>query len=153
MYTGLLHLHNFLRWVILILLVIALVRHYRGMNARASYTPGDRKIDLFLMIASHTTLLIGLYQWFTGPWGLKNIQAQGFGEVMKNASFRFFAVEHFVAMLIAIVLITIGRASGKPATAGAAQHKKAFILFLVALILILISVPWPFREAVARPII
>ncbi|KIC93394.1 hypothetical protein [Flavihumibacter solisilvae] len=153
MYTGLLHLHNFLRWVILILLVIALVRHYRGMNARASYTPGDRKIDLFLMIASHTMLLIGLYQWFAGPLGLKNIQALGFGEVMKNASFRFFAVEHFVGMLIAIILITIGRAAGKPATAGVAQHKKAFTLFLVALILILISIPWPFREAVARPII
>jgi len=52
-------------------------------------------------------LLIGLAQWFLGSWGLKLIQNVGMGEVMKNASQRFFAVEHTFTMIIAIALITV----------------------------------------------
>jgi uncharacterized membrane protein len=152
MYTGLLHLHNLMRWVILVLLVIAIFRHYKGMNSRSPYSASDRKIDLFLMISAHITLLIGLYQWFAGEWGLNRIRQLGFGEVMKNAPYRFFAVEHMVGMILAIAFITIGRAAGKPVTAGAVQHKKAFRWFIVALIIILLVIPWPFREGIGRPL-
>ena len=151
MYTGLLHLHNLLRWVILILLLVALFRHLAGMNNKRPVSAGDKKVDLFLMIAAHITLLVGLYQWIAGPWGLKLIQSAGMSEVMKNSAYRFFAIEHLTGMLIAIVLITIGRGKVKRAVDYTA-HKKAFWFFLVALILILASVPWPFREAVARPL-
>ncbi|AXY78184.1 DUF2768 family protein [Paraflavitalea soli] len=150
MYTGLLHLHNLLRWVILILLLVALFRHLTGMNKKTLVSAGDKKVDLFLMIAAHTTFVIGLYQWIAGPWGLKLIQSVGMGEVMKNSAYRFWAVEHITGMLIAIVLITIGRGKVKRAVDYTA-HKKAFWFFLFALIIILVSVPWPFREAIARP--
>lgn len=153
MYTGLLHLHNLLRWVILILLLVALFRHLSGMNNKRAVNAGDKKVDLFLMISAHITLLIGLYQWFAGPWGLKLIQNAGMGEVMKNTAYRFFAVEHITGMLIAIILITIGRGKVKRAAANDySVHKKAFWFFLIALIVILASVPWPFREAIARPL-
>ena len=52
MYTGLLHLHSFLRWVILILALIAIFRSYRGMTAGRPFTEGDKKTGLFLMIAA-----------------------------------------------------------------------------------------------------
>jgi uncharacterized membrane protein YqhA len=151
MYTGLLHLHNLLRWVILILLLVALFRHLAGMNNKRQVSAGDKKVDLFLMIAAHITLLVGLYQWFVGPWGLKLITENGMSVVMKNSAYRFFAIEHLTGMLIAIVLITIGRGKVKRAVDYTA-HKKAFWFFLLALIVILAAVPWPFREAVARPL-
>lgn len=150
MYTGLLHLHNLLRWVIFILLLVAIFRHLAGMNQKRAVSAGDKKIDLFLMIAAHTTLVIGLYQWIVGPWGLKLIQNAGMSAVMKETSYRFFAIEHLTGMLIAIVLITIGRGKVKRAVDYTA-HKKAFWFFVIALIFILASVPWPFREAVGRP--
>lgn len=153
MYTGLLHLHSTLRWVILILLLVALFRHLSGMNSRRMINNGDRKVDLFLMIAAHITLLIGIYQWIAGEWGLKKIQQLGFGEVMKAAPYRFFAIEHLTGMLIAIILITIGRGKVKRSS-DAAVHKKAFWFFFIALVLILASVPWPFRVAgIARPLL
>ncbi len=151
MYTGLLHLHNLLRWIILILLLVALFRHLAGMNNKRAVSAGDKKVDLFLMIAAHITLLVGLYQWIAGPWGLKLITENGMGVVMKNSAYRFFAIEHLTGMLIAIVLITIGRGKVKRAVDYTA-HKKAFWFFLLALIVILAAVPWPFREAVARPL-
>ncbi len=151
MITGLLHLHNLLRWVILILLVVAIVKHLTGMSGRKPFTSGDRKIGLFTMITAHIQLLIGLIQWFAGEWGLQKIQELGFGEVMKHGVYRFWAVEHNLGMLIAIILITIGKGAAKKPISDTAKHKKAFWYFLIALIIILAVIPWPGRE-VARPL-
>jgi hypothetical protein len=150
MYDGLVHLHNILRWVILILLLVAIFRHLAGMSQKRAVSAGDKKIDLFLMIAAHITLVLGLIQWSVGDFGFNFIRAAGFGGVMKNDAMRFWAVEHITGMLIAIVLITIGRGKVKRAVDYTA-HKKAFWFFVIALIFILASVPWPFREAIARP--
>lgn len=153
LYNGLLHLHNVLRWVILILLLVAIFKAFTGMNTNKRYDNGDRKVSLFLMIAAHTTLLIGLYQWIVGPWGLRNIQSIGFGEVMKNSAFRFWAVEHLTGMLIAIILITLGKGVAKKNIADSSKHKKAFWFFLIAFVIILAVVPWPFREGIGRPLL
>jgi hypothetical protein len=153
LYTGLLHLHNVMRWVILILLLVAIFKAFTGMNSRQAYNNGDKKVSLFLMISAHITLLIGLYQWIVGPWGLRNIQSLGFGEVMKNGIHRFWAIEHLTGMLIAIILITIGKGVGKKNIPDASKHKKAFWFFLIALFIILLTVPWPFREGIGRPLL
>lgn len=154
MYTGLLHLHNLLRWVILLLLVVAILRHMSGMRGNKPFTNGDKRTGLFLMIAAHIQLLIGLYQWFAGDWGLKLVRnAGGMGEVMKNSVMRFWTVEHNTGMLIAIILITVGRGVSKKNLPDVSKHKRTFWLFLFALILILAVVPWPGREGIARPVI
>ena len=153
LYTGLLHLHNVMRWVILILLLIAIFKAFTGMNTNKPYDNSDRKTSLFLMIAAHITLLIGLYQWIAGPWGLRNIQSIGFGEVMKNGIHRFWAIEHMVGMLIAIILITLGKGVAKKNISDNSKHKKAFWFFLIALFIILLVVPWPFREGIGRPLL
>jgi hypothetical protein len=150
MYNGLLHLHSFLRWIILLLLVIAIFRHLAGMSAKRTISDGDRKVDLFLMISAHLTLLIGLYQWFTGPWGWKLIQSTEMSVIMKNDQYRFWAIEHITGMLIAIILITIGRGAVKR-SADWRIHKKAFWFFLIALLIILATIPWPFRAGIGRP--
>lgn len=152
MYTGLLHLHNLLRWIILLLLLVAIIRHLSGMNSRRPINAGDQRVDLFLMISAHLTFVIGLYQWIAGPWGLKNIQNAGFGAVMSNSVYRFWAVEHLTGMLIAIVLITIARGRVKRST-GFKAHRPALLLFVLALILIVAVVPWPVREGIGRPLL
>lgn len=151
MYTGLLFLHSLFRWVILVLAIIAIYKSYTGMKGGKPFTAGDKKTGLFLMIAAHTTLLIGLYQWIVGPWGLKNIGNMGFGAVMKDPVARFYGVEHLTGMVIAIVLITIGRGVSKKNIPDAVKHKKTFWFFLIALVIILASIPWPFRVGIARP--
>ncbi len=151
MYTGLLHLHNIMRWVILILLLVAIFNAVTGMINKRQYSSFDKQNALFLMIAAHITLLIGIYQWVAGPWGLQSFQNMGVAGVMKDSYVRFFAVEHSISMLLAIVLITIGRGAGKKNISPERKHKKSFWMFLIALILILSAVPWPFR-AVARPL-
>lgn len=140
MYTGLLHLHNALRWVIIILLLVTLVQALTKKE-------GIQKTSLWLLIAAHITLLLGLYQYFTGAWGYNLISQQGFGEVMKSAQSRFWAVEHISSMLLAIVLITLARGKAKKL-----NYRGALLLYAVAFLLIMAAVPWPFREEIARPL-
>lgn len=144
-YTGLLHLHSFGRWIILILLLVAIFRSATAGNR--SFTPGDRRTGTLLTIFADLMFLVGIYQWYAGNWGYKQIQnLGGVGEVMKNSTARFFAVEHLIGMLIAIILIHIGKAQSKRNITDAAKHKRTFIFYLVALLVILASIPWPFRE-------
>lgn len=144
MEKGLLHLHSVLRWVILILLLVAIFKSYSDKNK--AFTPGHKKTGLFLMIFADIMFLIGIYQWITGPWGLKSIQNNGMGIVMKNASLRFFAVEHLIGMIIAIILIHVGYSYSKKNVADTIKHKRTLLYYGLALLIILISIPWPFRE-------
>ena len=66
-------------------------------------------------------------------------------ESMKEAASRFYLVEHSVMMIIAIALITIGNAKSKKATVDASKFKLAFWFFLIGLVVMLISIPWPPR--------
>jgi hypothetical protein len=151
MQTGLVHLHNLLRWIILILLLVSIYKSYAGMSGKKQFAAGDKKIWLFTMIFSHITLLLGLYQWTIGRIGMFTAGYASFGDVMKDKAARFFMVEHPVTMILAIVMVTLGHGMAKKPVDDETKYKKAFRYFLIALILILAGVPWPFRE-VARPL-
>ena len=143
MEQGMLHLHNLLRWVIIVFLLLAI---FRSLNAGKPFTGGHRKLGLFLLIAADLMLLIGLYQWFTSPLGLKSIQTNGMDVVMKDGNLRFFAIEHMVGMIIAIVLIHIGYSYAKRSLPDNVKHKRTLLFYVLAFLLILAFVPWPFRE-------
>ena len=122
------------------------------MRSGRPFTGGDKKTGLFLLIAAHTEVLIGLYQWIAGPLGVQSISNMGMGAVMKDPVYRFYGVEHITMMIIAVVLITIGKGVAKKNIPDPVKHKKTFWFFLIALIIILVSVPWPFRAAgLGRP--
>lgn len=148
-----LFLHSLLRWIILILLIAAILKSYDGMRSGRTFNSGDRKVGLFLMIAAHTTLLLGLVLWLFGAFGLALARDAGMSEVMKNSVMRYWVVEHFFGMAVAIVLITICKGVAKKAIPDAAKFRRSFWLFLIALIVILATIPWPFRHGVGRPLI
>lgn len=140
MYTGLLHLHNLLRWVVLIAILVAIFRLFLKKDAL--------KASKVLLISAHTTLVLGLYQYFTGVLGFQLIKsaAGGMKEVMKDPASRFWAVEHISSMLLAIILITIGHIKYKKG----GSSKATLILYFIALLLILSAIPWPFRAGIGR---
>jgi K+-sensing histidine kinase KdpD len=140
MNTGLLHLHNALRWVILIALVFAIVQLLLKKDAL--------KTSKVLLISAHTTLLLGLYQYFFGPVGFFFIKNMGMAAAMKDKLTRFWAVEHILTMIIAIALITIGHVKYKKG----GSPRNTLILYILALLLIFGAIPWPFRTDIARPL-
>ena len=140
MYTGLLHLHNTLRWVVLIALILSIYKLFTNKDAL--------KTSKTLLMSAHASLLVGLYQYIAGPLGLKMIQSAGMAATMKDEASRFWAMEHIFSMILAIVFITIGHVKYKK-TQNVGPTR---ILYVIALILILLAMPWPFREAIGRPL-
>lgn len=149
MYTGMLHLHSVLRWIVLIVAIWAIVKMASGRNGSKSFTAADKRPALFFLITMDLQLLVGLYLYVAGAFGIKNIQNQGFGNIMKDSVSRFFAVEHILGMIVSVVLVHIGYAATKKGS-DKQKFNKAFWFFLIALLLILAMVPWPFRETLGR---
>ena len=96
------------------------------------------------MISCDIQLLLGLILYFTGMW-FESLKAHP-SEVMKNAAERFFAVEHASMMIIAWLLVHVGRSMVKRGTTDAQKHKRTLIYFGIALIIILLMIPWPFKQ-------
>ena len=123
MHTGLLYLHSWLRWVVLILLALAAVQGFLGWRGQKPWTASNKKLNLFTMISVDTQLLLGLILYYTGGWFTQ--LTSNTKTVMKTRMLRFFAVEHLSLMLIAIVLVHIGYARAKRGTEDNQKHKAA----------------------------
>ena len=145
LYSAMLHVHSVGRWIVLILLLFAILNSL--IAGSRPYIRTDNRLGLLLTIAADLMLLIGIYLWFAGPWGYKLIQANGMSNVMRDSAQRFFAIEHMAGMLIAIILIHLGKAQGRKAISDRAKHRRTMIFYLLALLIILASIPWPFRTA------
>lgn len=149
LYQAMMHIHSVGRWIVLLLLLFAILNSL--IAGDRPYIRTDNRLGLLLTIFADLMLLIGIYLWVVGPLGYKLIESSGgMSGVMKNTYSRFFAVEHLAGMLIAIILIHIGKAQGKKAISDKAKHRRTMIFYLVALLIILASIPWPFREAFAN---
>lgn len=149
--TGLLHLHNLMRWVIIILLLLSLFKAFTGMQQKRTFSASDRRVWLFTLISAHITLLIGLYQWLWGRYGMLKVDLPEGESIMKNKFFRFFWVEHPTFMILAIIMVTLGNGMAKKQVTDAVKFRRAFWFFFIALLMIMVAVPWPFRVGIARP--
>jgi heme A synthase len=134
----LVHAHSGLRWLVLGLLIYAI---YNAFANKRSYEKKDKMINLFAMISLHIQLLLGLILYYTSG----NVSfEEGW---MKNPITRFYGMEHLIGMLIAIILVTVGRKIAEKQGSPEQKNKKILLWYSIALVLILASIPWPFREA------
>ena len=125
-------LHSLNRFVLLILLLVVIVKSLMGWLNKSPFEKADDKLSLFLFISTHTQLLLGLILFFVSPIVIFS------GASMKDSVARYWLVEHSMGMLIAIVLISLGRILSKKLTDGSAKHKRMFIYNILALITILV---------------
>jgi len=141
MYQGLLHFHSMWRYVVLILLLLAIFKSIMGWLGKKEHKAGDAKLALFATISIHVQLLFGLVLYGLSP-------AVNFGpmaEMMKMPN-RYWTVEHLAMMLIATIVITVGRKMAMKAADDVGKHKKTALYYLIGLIIIFISIPWPWSE-------
>ncbi len=123
-------------YLALLLLVVAVINAAVGMISKKDFTPKDRKIALFGLIATHIQLVVGLILYFVSPWGKAALAS------MSDPSSRLTALEHPLVNIIAIVLITIGWSKHKKATTNEAKFKCIALFYGLGLIFILSRIPW-----------
>ncbi|SEM05632.1 hypothetical protein SAMN05216436_101280 [bacterium A37T11] len=139
MYSVIKYFHSGWRYVVMLLIVLAIIRAFADWFGHKSYGEGNRKFNLFAMISAHIQLLLGLVLYFLSPLP----QPGHMGEAMKNAVSRYWTVEHLTMMVIAVVLITIGHSRSKKATEAVAKNKAIAIFYTLAIIVVLIALNNP----------
>ncbi len=149
--TALNHIHNVMRWAVLLFGVLTLLSGLRGLNGRRDFTNGDKRTALYFLIACDVQLLLGLALYYLKGY-YRVFSGGAMGEVMKNQAMRFWSVEHTTGMLVAIILVHIGYAGTKGNRPHVAKFRRLFWCTLIALLIIAVTIPWPFRApGVARP--
>ena len=141
MYEFILAIHNIIRWVALVLLIVTTVSAFIGWLGKREWAERDRKFGVFTSIALDTQLLLGLILYFfLSP--LTKTALQDFGAAMAVADLRFFVLEHALFMILAVILAHVGSALAKKATDSKAKFMRAAIFYGLALLLVLLGIPW-----------
>ena len=137
--------HSTIRYFVLLFLIMVVVRSLMGWMNKKEYTNMDDKYSLWLFMLTHTQLLIGFILFFVSSVVIFS------GASMKDATARYWLVEHNTMMLIAIVLISVARISIKKLTDNIAKHRRLFILNTIALLVILAAISMSGRGFFSLP--
>ena len=140
-YQIVLALHNVIRWIALILGILAAVKAFLGWIQDSEWTKLDRKFGLFFTIALDIQLLLGLLLYFAlSP--ITTSAIRDFSTVMGNPGIRFYAIEHAIMMLLAVVFAHLGSALPKRVDESQAKHRRAAIWFTLSFLVMLLGMPW-----------
>jgi hypothetical protein len=123
--------HSGFRYVLLLLVLFAIIQSLVGWLGNRPYSDGNRKINMFAMISADIQLLLGIVLYFLSPLVQFN------SGTMKNDTTRYFTVEHWVMMLIAIALIHVGYSKSKKAVLPEKKHKSIAIFYIIAILVII----------------
>jgi len=130
-------LHSGFRYIVFLLVLVAIIQSLLGWLNQKPYTETNRKINLFALISAHTQLLIGIVLLFVSPLVQFN------SSTMKDSVTRYFSVEHWVGMVIAIVLITIGHSKSKKIILPESKHRTIAIFYILScLVMVSILMAW-----------
>ena len=130
-YSFVQHLHSGFRYIVMVLFIYTILMALLGWFGNRPYTNRNRLSNLFAMISVHTQLLIGIVLYFLSPLVAFN------STTMKDPVTRYFTVEHWVMMLIAIALITVGHSKSKKLVSPLAKHKTIALFYGIALLIII----------------
>jgi hypothetical protein len=149
-YASALWLHSWLRWAVLLTGLVAWLRAVGGKTARRPWTPQDELWGLLLTIGVDLQFLVGLVLYFfLSP--ITRLGLRNFAAAMQINVARFFTIEHLIGMIAAIALVHIARVKIRKATDADRKHRLAIVLYGIALVLMIISIPWP-GLPVSRPL-
>jgi len=141
MYQFTLFLHSWLRWILLILAVMVIIRAFYGWIGNKDFLKADNTSSLILVSLFHVQLLLGLILYFfLSP--ITKGAFQDFGNAMKDSQLRYWAVEHIFIMILSVIIAQIGRIQIKKAHSDQAKFRSSAIYFTLAIVLILSRIPW-----------
>jgi hypothetical protein len=149
MYSIVLALHSLVRWLVLASLVFAIYRCCKGWFTNAVFTGFDNRVRHVTVTIVHVQLLLGLWLYAVSP--VIDYFLHHYATAVHQREIRFFGMEHNLMMLGAIILITIGSTKAKRATSNKAKFKMMAIWFAIALLIILVNIPWAFSPFAGRP--
>ena len=142
MYAAVLSAHSWVRWAVVLLVLFAVVRAVSGWMLRKPWVRADDTVGRFATIATDLQIVLGLLLYFVySPY--TGLAMDDFGNAMRSPELRYWAVEHPFGMLVGAALLHVGRKRLDRWSEPLRKHRTAAIFFTLALIAILVAVPWP----------
>jgi hypothetical protein len=148
MYSLVLTVHSWIRWIALVAGVGTTLAAVRG-RVQGESSLADRWA-MAAMMALDVQMLLGLILYFGLSPNMREI-LNHFGDAMQHADLRFWAVEHVAAMFVAVALSHVGRVLARKAATAEAKRTRLLVTFGLATILMLLGMPWPGRPG-GRPL-
>lgn len=138
MYTGLLHLHHWMPFLWLLLILVVLVQNFLVWKSDREFTASLKRQNTITIVLTHIQVTVGSVMLI----GFNMDMFSDMGTLMGDAAMRFKYVEHPTTMLLGAVLITIGNAKSKRQEAAKNKAKTVVIWFGIGLLLIALRFPW-----------
>ncbi len=129
-------IHSLWAFLVLALLIIVVIKAI--VSFKKEFKDIDLRLALFTLIVSHIQLILGLGVYFSSA-AYKSLKIDG---VSSDGAVRMLQIEHPVAMLLAIALITIGYSKQKNKVNSIDKFKTIAIFYGISLILTLSMIPW-----------
>jgi hypothetical protein len=150
MFPFLLSFHSLFRWLVLSTLLLSIVLAYNGWRRKSVFTSFANSVRHWTATIAHLQLLIGITIYFQSPVVMFPMPDNPNKLINEQTFFKYL---HIVLMLLAVVLITVGSARAKRMHTDAAKFRTMLIWFVIALVIILIAIPWPFSPFANRSLI
>jgi hypothetical protein len=149
MYQILQFCHSITRWLVLLSLLYAIFRAWKGYVSNNPFSKRDHTVRHLTATIAHIQLVIGILIYTQSP--LVKYFWSDVKEASHTMEYLFFGVLHLLLMVIAIIIITFGSALAKRKTTDRDKFKTMLLWFSISLVIILIAIPWPFSPLAQRP--
>ena len=143
MYGAILTVHSYLRYAVLLLVLMVVLRYVAGLLGSRAWNDRDEAIGRWMIRVWDLQFLLGLVLYFLSPivqFGLAN-----FGEAMGDAQLRRFLIEHPLLNLVAIAVLHVGWVRAARADDDRGRMVRTLGFIAVAVVLVVLSIPWSGR--------
>jgi len=140
LYEILVYIHSGIRWLIILFMILSLLLSFRGWKSEDSFSLNKFKFFRYTVMIIHLQLVIGVALYVLSPKVLLT------NNTMSSPLLRFYTVEHFLLMIIAIILVTVGLLTVRRVKEDKRKFKRIFFYYLIGFLIIIASTPWPFRN-------
>ena len=111
MYPIILATHSLVRWLVLLSLLFAIFRAYRGWLMQKTFASFDNSAVRFAVSMLHLQFVIGVCLYVISP--ITSYFLHNFKTAVHERQIRFFGMEHVTVMFVAVALITMGASLSK----------------------------------------
>ncbi len=143
MYSLILLLHSWGRWLVLILLAMLGLKAYQCWMKKRGWGRHDHLFRIITLGVFDFQFLLGLLLYFFYSPIVK-VALQPDVDMMADPHLRFFALEHFFAMSIALIVLHIGGWMSKRTSDPQIIGRRLTLSIIFTLLIVLVSIPWPF---------
>ncbi|WP_163777344.1 hypothetical protein [Myxococcus vastator] len=142
LYSGVLLLHSWLRWGVVVLGVLALARALVGWARGRDWTSSDRRLQRVFVSAFDTQMLLGMTLYFAlSPITPRSMDALRMS--MSIGHLRFFGLEHPLLMLLALTAAHATSAMSRREAPSRSRHRTWAVGLLLAMLFVALAIPWP----------